>query len=429
MDPALPVSGRRIGGLIERVDTPDERTLVIHWKATYPFANAINQDELGPLPTHILQSAYEADKSRLESHPYWKREFVGTGPYRLVQWEPGSHIAAEAYERFYAGKPKIDSVVFRFIPDGSTALANFMAGHVDGSLEAIDLNQVVFAREEMLRAGRQPTALLVPTHWRMVSMQFKPEVVRPVELLDVRARRGLYHAIDRQALADTVMAGTSSVAETFITPTDPRWEWVKDVVVPHPYDPRQARQLLEAVGWRRGGDGRFVDGAGQPISIALWTTSGEQNESETNIVADYWRQLGLGVEQTIISQAQQRDRRLRASYPGFDTTSVPLRFDNTTGRVHGAECPTVENDWVGSNRGCYRNPAMDRAIEALRGAIDPPEQRRWYREVVQLQMQELPMLSTYFNIHADIFREGVTGIRASSYLVRVPWNIAEWDIR
>lgn len=427
-DPELPVRGP-VANLVAEVETPDDLTVVIHWNATYPFANALTQDDLGPLPTHILQAEYESDKERFPTLPYWKREFIGTGPYRVAHWEPGSHILTQAYDGFYAGKAKIDTIIFRFIEDGSTAVANLLAGTVDGSLEAIDFSQVMFVRAEFERAGTRPTLVLVPTHWRMVSIQFRPGVVRPAELLDVRLRRALLHAIDRRALADTLLGGVAPVAESFITPTDPRWEWVKDSIVPHEYDPRQVQRLIEEVGWRRAADGRVLDGTGQPVTMPLWTTAGAQNEAETNIVSNYWREAGLTVEQTVLPVAQQRDRRLRASYPGADTTSIPLRFENSTGRIYGRECPTAQNNWVGSNRGCYQHPEMDRIVEALRTAIEPADQRRLYREIVQHLGQELPVLSLYFNIHADIFREGVTGIKASSHLVRAPWNIAEWELR
>ena len=427
-DPALPVSGP-VAKLVAEVETPDDHTVVIVWKSTYPFANALSQDDIGPLPTHILQADYESDKERFPTLPYWKREFVGTGPYRVAQWEPGSHILAQAYDGFYGGRARINTIIFRFIEDGATVVANLLAGTVDGSLEAIDFNQVMFVRDEFERVGRKPTLVLVPTHWRMASVQFRPGVVRPAELLDTRARRALIHAIDRKALADTMLPGAAMVADMFITPTDPRWEWVKDVVVPHEYDRRQFQGLVEEVGWRRSADGRVLDGAGQQVTVPLWTTAGAQNEAETNIIANYWREAGLAVDQTVIPVAQQRDRRMRASYPGVDTTSIPLRFENSVGRVYGGECPTAENNWVGNNRGCYQHPEMDRVVEGLRTAIEPAEQRRLYREMVQHHGQRLPVLSLYFNIHADIFRDGVTGIRAASHLVRAPWNIAEWELR
>lgn len=427
-DPALPVSGP-VANLVADVATPDDLTLVITWKSTYPFANALSQDDLGPLPTHILQTEYESDKERFPTLPYWKREFVGTGPYRVTHWEPGSHILAQAYDGFYGGRARINTIIFRFIEDGSTVVANLLAGTVDGSLEAIDFNQVMFVRDEYERAGQKPTLVLVPTHWRMVSVQFRPGVVRPAELLDVRTRRALIHAIDRRALAETMLPGAAMVADTFITPTDPRWEWVKDVTVPHEYDPRQFQRLVEEVGWRRAADGRVLDGAGRQVMVPLWTTAGAQNEAETNIIANYWREAGLAVDQTVIPVAQQRDRRLRASYPGVDTTSIPLRFENSIGRVSGGECPTAENNWVGNNRGCYQHPEMDRVVAGLRIAIEAQEQRRLYREIAQHHGEQLPVLSLYFNIHADIFRDGVTGIRASSHLVRAPWNIAEWELR
>ncbi len=88
-DPDISVSGR-FGAQIGRIDVPDELTPVFEWRQTYPFANAVVEDEMAPLPVHLLEATYQADKARFQQLGYWTREFVGTGPYRLSTWEPAS---------------------------------------------------------------------------------------------------------------------------------------------------------------------------------------------------------------------------------------------------------------------------------------------------------------------------------------------------
>ena len=87
-------------------------------------------DEIGPLPAHILEAAYREDKEKFPSLPYWKREFVGVGPYQLVDWEPGSHIDFAAFDNYFLGRPKLDAIRVQFIPDKNTMVANLLAGEV-----------------------------------------------------------------------------------------------------------------------------------------------------------------------------------------------------------------------------------------------------------------------------------------------------------
>lgn len=427
-DKSLPTAQPIVTSLIDRIDTPDNFTLVIHWRESYPFANAITQEDLGPLPIHLLEGPYRAEKERFPLLPYWKREFVGVGPYRLVEWEPGSHITLRAYERFYMGPAKVDTIVFKFFPHAPTALASLLSGAVDGAIpRVLDFSQAMFVKNEWERAGRKPTLFVETTHWRFLSVQFREARANPPEVRDVQVRRGLLHAIDRKALADALLSGHSPVSDTFIPPEDPRWEWVKDVVVAYSYHPRRAHELLEWAGWRRTDDARAT-AAGHPAALGLWTTTGEQNLQEQAIVAEYWKAVGISVSQHVVPQALQRDREYRASYPAFDQTAIPLSFANTVFRAHSSQCPR-EPRWAGNNRGCYQDPVMDRVADALAVAIDEPQQRRLYRELVRLYSEDLPVLPLYFNVEATVFREGVVGVKGNTKpRTSHSWNIAEWDV-
>jgi len=69
----VPISQQSVARQISDVTAPDDHTLVIDWKATYPFANAIIEDDLGPFPTHIFSAVYPASKERVAQMPYWTR--------------------------------------------------------------------------------------------------------------------------------------------------------------------------------------------------------------------------------------------------------------------------------------------------------------------------------------------------------------------
>jgi peptide/nickel transport system substrate-binding protein len=422
------MSSRGLAPLVSSVETPNELTVVVEWSRTYPFANAIVRDDLGPMPAHLLEAVYQADKERFVQLPYWTRECGGVGPYRLAEWEAGSHLTLRAYERFYAGRAKIDTLVFRFIASAPAAVANLLAGSIDGAIpRTLDFTQVMFVKEEWERAGRKPVALIQPTHWRILEPQFRDPSVS--EILDVRFRRALLHAIDRQGMVDTLLAGTIPVSDTFIPPHDLKWDWVKDVVVRYEYDPGRARQLLGEVGWRRGPDGSFLNASGERAVIPLATSQGEQAEQEQAIIAASWRDIGLGVDQHVRTAAEARENRLNSIFPGFSASALPLTFENTSMRLHSVSCPT-DPRWVGPNHGCYRIAEMDRIIDNLQGAIDPSEQRRLYRELVKWQTEELPAYPLYFNPQALILREGVTGVKGDTNPRTAPtWNVAEWDVR
>jgi peptide/nickel transport system substrate-binding protein len=427
-DPEIPTTSRTVSSLIDRIETPDDHTLVIEWKSTYPFANAIVEDDLGPIPAHLLAALYQADKERFVQAPYWTREFVGVGPYRLGDWEPGSHLTLHASDRFHLGRAKIDTIVLRFFGDENALVTALLAGAVDGEIPAaLQFEQATFVRRQWEQAGRQPVVVVQPEKWRHIFVQFRDP--HPVELSDVRVRRALLHAVDREALVATLLDGQVPISDWFVPPSDPAYEWVKDVMVRYPYDPGRALQLLGEVGWTQRGDGSLGNAAGAPVTLPVWADIGRQDEQELAILGTMWKAIGLQVEQSVVTVAQQRDVRYRASFTGLYAKQAPLSLRNSLTRAYGPACPTEQTRWVGNAIGCYQNERSDRLSDALRMAIDPAQQRELYRELVAFQTQELPVLPLYYQASVTLFRDGVTGVKGGTVpRTSATWNIAEWDV-
>ncbi len=428
-DPDLPLPQGKLAAYVERVESPDDATLVIEWSQTYPFANAIVEDDLGPLPTHLLDPIYRADKERFQQIPYWTREFVGVGPYRVADWVLGSHMVLKAYDGFYAGRPKIDTVTVKFILAAPTVVANLLAGSLDGAIPAaLDFQQANFVKAAWERGGKKPVVLSQSVHWRTMAFQFRPEVASPRDLLDVRVRRALLHAVDRKAIVDTIFDGTAPISHVYMPQDDYRWEWVKDAVVVYDFDPRRAQELLSQAGWTLGPDAQWLTSSGQRANIAEWTTTGY--ETEVAIMADNWKAIGIGVDQVVLSPGEGQDRQYVSGFPGLMTTTFPINFQYWIERHEGPSCPTEAKRWVGWNRGCYQNPERDRVTSAMKIAIDPAEQRPLFRELARIESEDLPGLPLYFNIQLTVFRDGVTGVKPNTApKTTATWNIEEWGVR
>ena len=86
------------------------RGVEIAWSEPYAFANGLGIQDLGPLPRHLLEEKYRADKTSLPTADYWTTAYVGTGPYRLDRWDAGVRIVAKAYPDWFQGPPHIETV-------------------------------------------------------------------------------------------------------------------------------------------------------------------------------------------------------------------------------------------------------------------------------------------------------------------------------
>lgn len=436
-DRSLPISIRPVARQISGIDTPDDLTLVLRWAGPFPLAERISGADMMPLPSHLLSEVYESDKELFQRLPYWGAEFVGVGPYRLHEWVPGSHIVAQAFDAYHAGRAKIDTITFRFITDEQTTMANIVSGGVDGQIRGLDFQQVLLVKEELEKRGSKPYVVVQPTFHRMIRVQYDDRIggglgPRPSEITDVRVRRGLLHAIDRDTMAATIYPGYGIAADVILPTDDPKYAWVKDVVVRYPYDQRRAQELLAEAGWQRGGDGMFRNAAGEPISLYHQTTIGGQWEAAQTIAAANWRAIGISqVQEHVIPQAARGDRETNSQFRSF--SGAVVRFDTLTytRQFLISECPTAASRWVGVNAGCYQEPAMDRVSQALLTTLVPAEQQRLWREWTQLFVRDLPALPLFYHVQGTIFREGFTGLKgeARDGGGGFAFNAHEWDVR
>ncbi|HEY3117434.1 MAG TPA: ABC transporter substrate-binding protein [Chloroflexota bacterium] len=426
LDKELPISQGTLARQVSRIDTPDDHTLVMEWSRVYPFANAIIEDDFGPFAEHILGPVYRSEKQAVPASGYWTRDFIGVGPYRVVDWQPGSGLTVRAYEAFYGGRPKLDTIVFQIIENPATAMANMLADTIDGVVPGtLNLEGASAIKREWQQAGKPPLFITQSIHWKRLGTQFR--VPDPTDILDPRVRQGLMHAIDRAGMVDAMFGGYGTPADTFVPPDLTQWDWVKDSTTRYPYDPRRAQELLTSYGWRKGADGTFVNSAGAPVKIALWATAG--STEDVVIVGDNWKSIGVNVEQVVLSPAQSQNSEFRVSYPSFALASYPISFEFGPLNLKSSNCPSPDSQWKGNNRGCFKDAENDRLIEALSVAIPAADQQRLYGQIAKYQSDLLPELPLYFDVNFILFRPGVTGIRGSSMpRSGLGWNVLDWDV-
>jgi peptide/nickel transport system substrate-binding protein len=287
----------------------------------------------------------------------------GTGPFRMVSHRPGDRIEFERNDQYFGDRPAFARVNYRMITNDSARTAALLAGDV----EIID--QVPTADLQRLR-NDQRIALSETTGLRIIYLAFDhqrsdatPFVTdndgRPIAqnpLRDVRVRRALSHAIDRQAIVDRVMEGSATPSGQFLPPGI--FSHIPDFPVPR-FDAEGARRLLAEAGFPQGfritlhgpndrypNDGRIIQAIGQ-----MWTRIGVR----TAVEAQPWT--------TFVGRAGRQE--FSAFLIGWGSNpegSHPLRnlvasFDR-------------ERGWGASNRGRYSNAELDRLLEEALREID-----------------------------------------------------------
>jgi peptide/nickel transport system substrate-binding protein len=411
---------------VDAIEAVDPRTIVVKWNTTFIDADILfTPQSLFLLPKHLLEPAYLQDKMGIEQLPFWTTDFVGLGPYKVREWSPGSHMRLEAHDGFSLGRPKIDEIEIKFIPDSNTLVTNILANAVELTLgRNISIEQGLAVRNQW-QQGRVDVAVV---GFNALDPQFiNPN---PALLSELPFRRALLHATDRQEMADVLLAGTAPVAHTFLGREEPAYRVVESRVVAYDYDPRRAAQLIESMGIAKGPDGFYRDAAGQRFTIEVRAAGGDaQAEKMVTSVADHWQRLGIGAEPFVVPPQRNSDREFRATFPGVQHSLLANNLIYLR-RIHGRETPTAENRFVGNNRARYRNPEFDALIDRVFTTI-PLDQRYDAIAATVHHMTEnvasLPMVYQAAPVAVGRRVQNTT-LPKSGNLTTHSWNAHEWDV-
>jgi ABC-type transport system substrate-binding protein len=253
----------------------------------------------------------------------------------------------------------------------------------------------------------------------------------PLIVTDPRFRRALTHALDRQQLGDTFIGPKTAVAHSYVGPDTPGYELIEPSIIKYDYAPRQAAEMIEALGYTRGADGFFVDSAGARLTIEARTTI--RAELQPKIVAavvDYWRQIGVDAEQMNIPPQRMTEPAAMILFPGF------LMPGGTNGvspeeimRYHSSSTPLAENSYrVAGNQSRYRSPELDSYIEQYITTIPRTERLQALARFARHQSDILPSIGLFYQVDTTISADRIQGITKMGRQGTQAWNVETWDV-
>ncbi len=410
---------------MQEVLAPDPRTIVVRWDSPYPDADILTH-ELPPLPRHILeqpfadyQSAAAARDSFL-NHPYWTTEYVQLGAYRLTAWEPNVALYAEAFSGYVFGRPRIDRLIARIMSDENTVLTNLLAGEVQlATPTALRFQHGLVLQRDWVPAKRGTVFWAPSGNPQNAVFQFRSEYQKTPALFDIRVRKALNYAIDRQAILDGLFEGQGVIAYTAVEYDDPVYAEVNRVITKYPYDQRMAETLMNEGGFSKDSQGFFADRSGERFRPDFQALAGETFERHQAIMAETWARAGIETVTSTITTSQQRDLVNRNTFPGI-------------GQVGGANYATEqsgspENRWTGRNLGGFSHPAYDALWQAFNTTLERPERNRLQVEMARFETEQVPGMMLYFNANGIAYATGLRG-PADTVAANLFWNLHEWEL-
>ena len=413
MNPANEVPSRLGYDDIRSIDEPDAHMIVIHLRKRFaPFVATfftMAGTTYGIIPKHLLNKYADLNRTDYAIAP------IGTGPFRVAEYDKGSLIRLVANAHYWRGPPKLKEIDVRFIGNDNTGLTLTKTHEID-----------LFYRAPQTLApslrGIPGTRVILAPFIRFTDIGFNAG--NPI-LADVRVRKALAYATDRDELIAKVTQGVSMPADS----DQPPYLWSHDsAVTKYPYDPGKAAELLDQAGWMRSGDGiRHKAGAAMQLDLVGYTGSAVVNAAE-EVIQRQWRQLGVDVA---IKNFPSDILYEAAAAGGIEQNGkFDVAFEQWANGIDPDDSVLFKCDLApprGWNIYHFCNSRYDAAVEAAQLEYDQAKRKAYYAQTQEILTDRLPILVLWFErdqhvINTD-FKNFKPGHASTPF-----WNPWQWEI-
>lgn len=387
---------------------PDEHTVVFRWEGVRGYYAGLFE---AVLPEHVL--GHMTTEEIINYVPYNRGdELVGTGPFRFVEWRAGEYIRATRNDDYWRGPdyPSIDDVIWAFIPDSNTRLNAMKAGQYHyGQVDPAQLSEVVALDEYQVH--------LISTNGFMhFDGSLNTERSRAL-FGDADARKAIGHAIDRQAIAEQLMQGAVTIAESPLNPTSP---YHNPSVTAREYDPGRSRQILDQAGWVPASDGIRVRNDMRFSFEVLNRAGSAERIAIAQVIQAQLKEVGIEVTfKTLESAAWTqawRDRDWEALVSAWFLPADPS--------LTGQYACDGSNNYTG-----HCEPEIDEALRRSDASLDFEERKQALDEAQVLLAESDRFVPIYYNVLPTVVSKRVGNFRGSGTNFGSFWNLYEWTLR
>ncbi|MDD4601980.1 Oligopeptide-binding protein AppA [bioreactor metagenome] len=390
---------------ITAIETPDPYTVVIKFREYYaPHLTLFNVI----MPKHLLAGVDDINKAAFNRAP------IGTGPFKFKEWRLAEAIVFEANHSYFRGKPRLDSVIYKIVPDSSIMLSQLKAGGVD------IVNDINFTQLDQFNAVEEINVVMTPgVIWEHLDLNLDNPLFQ-----DVRVRQAILFGIDRQFIVENVLKNAASPAVADQSPLS--WAYNPALTVPA-RDVDRARELLIQAGWQQGTDGIFIKN-GRRLTFSLVTTAGNKvREAVAQMILQQLREVGIAVEVRPLDPKMFFDdvlkrRQFEVAMYGWVSGVDP----DHSGLWHSKNIPSSLNGYNGQNYPGWRNAEIDSLTEAGNRAVDIETRKHQYYRIQELIIQESPVIPLYFKANIDAVKKNVANYRPNSSPAGNLWNA--WEL-
>ncbi|MFC4320659.1 peptide-binding protein [Litchfieldia salsa] len=332
------------------------------------------------LPEHLLK---DVPVGELGENEFNTKAPVGTGPFKFEEWKDGEYVKVVANDDYHEGRPYLDSITYKIVPDQNSLLAQLQAGDIDF--------MVVPGTDIETAKGFSGIKIESDLALSYTYLGFNQQQER---FQDPKVRQALTHAVNRQEIVDAVMNGDGQIANVPESPLS--WAYNDEVPV-FEYDPEKAKSLLAEAGWEdTDGDG-ILDKDGEKFSFVIKTNQGNKiREDIVVVLQQQFKEIGIEATPEIVEWSAYIEQ---ISAPNWDYDALVLgwslsTFPDASDIFHSNQ---IEE---GLNFVWYKNEEADKLMEKAKTTIDQDEYKELYSQIYKIIAEDQAYTFLYYpNVH------------------------------
>lgn len=375
------------------------------FEATYekPLARVLLSWMMDIMPKHLLEGE-DITKSPLAQHP------VGAGPFKFKQWDRGQKIVLEASDTYFKGRPYLDEMVYRVIPDITTMFLELKAGHLD--MMTLTPQQYLYQTDSAYFTDNFNKYRYLSFGYSFLAFNFKNKLFQ-----DRKVRQALSYAIDKEGLVKGVLFGQGKPT---VGPYKPGTWVYNNSIVDYGYNPEKASALLEKSGWHKNKKG-ILEKDGIPFKFTILTNQGNEERIKTaTIIQSQLKDIGIQVTIRTVEWAAFIKEFLNKG-----------RFDALILGWNILQDPDISTVWHSSravegglNFIHYINPELDKWLERGRNTLDMDVRKEAYDHVQEILHTDQPYCFLFVSYSLPIIHKRFKGIEPA--LAGITHNLDRW---
>ena len=392
---------------VKNVEAVDPTTVRFNLSRPFSALPAYLAYNAGILPKHAFDG--QSDPWGLTS--FNKGQPISTGPFKVESYTSGQSVTLTRNDAYFGGKPYLDKIVFKVVPDANTQVAQALSGEL--SVMIMDNKAAVDRVKNASQVRVQPRDL-VQYYWLALNQT-------DARFQDVRVRQAFEYAIDRQAIITTVEKGYGQIANSPIVPALKAYYDGSHGSL-YGFDPSKAKQLLADAGWTPGSDG-ILQKDGQPFQFTMDVGQRGVLEPTNELIQQNLKAVGIAVDLNsmewnayIQKVVVNRDYTATVNWWVYPNDPDVLSYYHSTAAGKGFNIPG------------YKDGGLDDLLTKVQSDTDLGVRKQDVAQLQTYMAENLPYLFLWYPQELDVLNANLQGVPDLNLRDSMHY-VAEWWIK